>query len=185
MASLATPEQFAAFMRRDLTGLTATADLLLAAASEVVVAYCGWHIAPARDEVVTVDGSGAVVQPLPTLHLVALTSVTENGFAVDLGGVGWSQDGVLERYDGGRWTSRRRGLAVGLRHGHDAVPSWLVTLVCAVAGRALVAPIGVTQEAAGGESVSYAQPAPGAGGSVILLDSERRMLDRLALPRAA
>jgi hypothetical protein len=47
-----------------------------------VRAFCGWHIAPEVTETLTLDGPGGYVLVLPTLHLVDLVSVTNDGTAV-------------------------------------------------------------------------------------------------------
>jgi hypothetical protein len=47
-----------------------------------VRAFCGWHIAPEVTETLTLDGPGGYVLVLPTLHLVDLVSVTNDGTAI-------------------------------------------------------------------------------------------------------
>lgn len=184
--ALVTTEQFAGFLKRDFDEFDAyTAEQLLAGAEALVVEYCGWHIAPSATVSVTVDGSGSGIQPLPTMHLTAVNEVTEVGVVVDVATVDWSEYGVLEKQDRAWWTARRRGVVADITHGFAAAPGWLVTLICAAAGRAFLAAPGVVQETAGGESVTYAQPTPGAGGAVVLLEQELRMLDRIALPGRA
>lgn len=181
--SLVTVEQFAGFLQRDLDEFEAyTAQQLLVGATALVREYCGWHIAPSATETVEVDGSGSAIQSLPTMRLTALATVTEAGTAVNVSDLDWSEYGVVEKHTAGWWTGRRRGVTAEITHGFDETPGWLVTLICAVAGRAFLAAPGVVQESAGGESVTYAQSSPGAGGSVLLLPAELAMLDRLALP---
>jgi hypothetical protein len=184
--ALVTVAQLASFLKRSFSEAdAATAQLLIDGASELVVEYCGWHIAPSQAETVTVDGSGSRVQGLPTMRLTAVNTVTETGTALTVADLDWSENGLLEKQDGTTWTGRRRGVVANITHGYTAAPNWLVTLVCAVAGRPFLAAPGVVQEAAGGESVTYAQPSPGAGGAVLLLPVEQRMLDRIAVPGAA
>ena len=158
----------------------ATAQQLLDGAASAVVEYCGWHIAPAVTATVTVDGSGAHVQMLPTLALSGVESVTECGVDVDADDYDWSKAGYLLRRSGA-WTSRLRGIVAEITHGHAVTPPWLVTLICAAAGRAWSTTPGVAAESSGGESVTYAQAAPGTAGAVHLLEAEYTMLDRLAL----
>lgn len=180
---MVTVEQFAGYLQRSFDVYEAyTAEQLLAGASSLVQEYCGWHIAPSIAETVTVDGSGGPIQSLPTMRLTAVTSVVEAGTALEVADLDWSEYGIVEKQSTGWWTSRRRGLVAEITHGFDDTPGWLVTLICAAAGRAFLAAPGVVQEAAGGESVTYAQSSPGAGGAVILLEQELRMLDRIALP---
>lgn len=153
--------------------LNAAAELELAAAAGQVESLCGWHIAPQRTDTVTVDGSGSQIQELPTLHLVDLVSVTEDGTAVDLDGVGvqWSATGYLWRPS--VWTRRLRGVVAEIEHGYAATPPEVVAIVCANAVRGLTLVPGVSRETSGGESISYS---PGEG--VALTDQEERVLTR-------
>ena len=54
-----------------------------AAACGRVRSLCGWHIAPQVTETITVNGSGTPLLMLPTMHLVAVTDVTIDGYVVD------------------------------------------------------------------------------------------------------
>jgi hypothetical protein len=188
-------EDFASYLKRDLDELEAyTAQLLIDGAEAAVVEYVGWHIAPVRSESVTVDGSGTLIQTLPTMHLVSLDSVAENGLNLDVTRIDWSTNGVMEKRSGSCWTGRRRGVIPAITHGFGSTPGWVTTLICAMAGRAFgtsgeaggkSGPI--TQETSGGESISYAAPrtvtlvtAP--PGVVVLMDFEKRMLDRIRVP---
>lgn len=184
---LVTIAQFAGYLRRDLNDLDAyTAQLCLDGAAGLAVDYCEWHIAPSVTEDVTLDGSGTRIQPVPTLMLTELNAVTENGNAVDPDAVDWSANGILEKRSGGCWTRRRRGVVADITHGYDTTPSWVVTLICSAAARGFLTTPGVAAEAAGGESITYAN-SRGAGqpGMVALMDVEKRMLDRIRLPLVA
>ena len=171
MASLVAVEQFAAYPRVVAAGVPTEGALpLLEAVSDEVRDYCGWHIAPAVTETVTVDGSGGEVLALPTLHLTRLVSVTEDGAELAVAGIEWSQAGYLRKL-GGCWTSALRGVVAEIEHGYPETPPGLVALVCEVALRALTVPAGVGRESSGGESVTWTEPPT-------LLPREMRMLDR-------
>lgn len=45
--------------------------------------YCGWHVSPVQTDTVVLNGAGDFYLFLPTLKLVSVTSVTENGVALD------------------------------------------------------------------------------------------------------
>ena len=92
---------------------------------------------------------------------------------------------IIERVDGGTWAPRLRGVTAAITHGYPTTPGWLVTLLAAVAGRALPGVLGVAAESSGGESVTYDRVAAGTAGEVLLAPAEERMLDRLALPDRA
>ena len=63
-----------------------------------VRAYCGWHIAPVVTETLTLDGPGGHLLVLPTLRLVDLLSVTNEGHAVvETGARGGAVQGLAAR----------------------------------------------------------------------------------------
>ena len=88
---------------------------------EAIRNYCGWHVWPERQETLTVDGEGGVVLTLPTLRVVEVDKVTENGTEADVDAYEWSASGDLKRV-GGCWTTRWRGIAVELSHGYAVCP---------------------------------------------------------------
>jgi hypothetical protein len=160
-----------------------TATPLLEAASALVRTYCGWHVAPVvAADALTVDGSGAAIQLLPTMRLTAVTSVSETttGAPVLLSALAdeyeWSEAGYLLKR-GGYWTARLRGVVAVVDHGYDAAPDVThVVLMMAARAGAGVAMAGVTQEVTGPFSVTY-----GADG-VHLAAHELRALARYRLP---
>lgn len=166
-----------------------TAQLCLDGACGAVVEYCGWHIAPVISETVTVDGTGTLIQTLPTLNLLSLDSVDENGLSLNVDHIDWSANGIMEKRRGNGWTARRRGIIAGITHGYASTPGWVTTLICAVAGRAFDTPLGRMQETDGNQSITYAAPrTPTAEaappGTVVLLGFEKKMLDRIRVPLA-
>lgn len=188
--ALVTIVDFSGYLKRDLSEADAyTAQMLLDGASGAVTEYCGWHIAPVVSETVVVDGTGTLIQTLPTLNLLSLDTLTENGKALDVSRIDWSANGLLEKRVG-HWTHRRRGIAAGITHGYELTPGWVATLIFAVAGRAFSSPLGIAAEAAGGESIEYLAPRTSAlaaapPGTVALLPFEKKMLDRIRIPLAA
>jgi hypothetical protein len=183
MSSLVSLEEFAGYLKRDLDECDAyTAKQLVDGATEAVIEYCGWHIAPVLTETVTVDGTGTLIQTLPTMHLVELVSLAERGVDLDVSRVDWSTNGVMEKRWGSGWTSRRRGIIAEITHGFELTPAWVVTLICAMAGRAYVTPAGIAQESSGGESITYASSAAAPPATLTLLPMDRRMLDRIRVP---
>lgn len=158
---------------QDLAGFS-DPEARLSAASALIRAYCGWHVAPMIKETFTLDGSGSDTLMLRSLQLTDVESVVENGAAVD--GFEWSQAGFLRR--SGRWTNRLRGITVTVTHGYEDVPAEITQVCCQVAARAIASPTGARTESAGGLSVTYAVP----GG---LLELERVVLGRYRLPAGA
>jgi hypothetical protein len=172
-----TLEQFAGAVRRSLDEFDAyTARLYLDAAIGEVQDYCGWHIAPTVTETVTVDGSGAEVQGLPTMYLLDLVAVSNDGEDLAVADVEWSQDGWLKR-PGYWWTSKLRGVEAEIEHGYPTTPAALVALICDMAKPCLTNTGNVVREQSGGESVAYSAR-DGVAISVELTERGRRMLDR-------
>lgn len=106
-----------------------------AAALAAVRRYCGWHVAPEQSETVVVDGPGSPLLMLPTLHIVDLTTVTEDGVLIDTDYLTWSQDGRVRKRQiawwettgqlhGYFWTSAYQGVVVTMTHGYAEAPDF-------------------------------------------------------------
>jgi hypothetical protein len=85
--------------------------------------HCGWHIAPEVTETVTVDGPGTSVVVLPTLRLVDVVSITNDGTEVT--DPEWSRAGTVRYYC---WTWKYRGVVAEITHGYDEWPADLLAL---------------------------------------------------------
>lgn len=134
------------------TSLTATeADRLLQAEADVRD-YCGWHIAPSRDETITVDGSGGRILDLPSLYVTDVASVTEDGTLLETTTYVWREWGVIERL-GCSWGTGK--IEVELTHGYSPVPPNITGVVQALAARAVGASATVSREQVGQVSRSY------------------------------
>lgn len=141
-------------------------DRLLASASAAVRRFCGWHVAPATDATLVVDGSGGRDLMLPTLSLNSVASVLEAGVPVDPMWFEWTASGWL-RKPAGRWTGQLRGVVAEVNHGFaDAAD--VVELACRIAARSAVTPAGVVREQALTQSVQYAT----AGGVALMADEK-------------
>lgn len=166
-------------------------DRLLEAASDRVRRYCGWHIYPQMTETVRVTANGGGRAFLPTLHLVSVTSVTDNGVVLDMTTVDWDEAGFLERCNtsgvGPTWnhfTSRRRAIVAVITHGFDDGVQDVMDVVVAAAARKAQSPTGAIREQAGAVGVSYSQVAPNvSGGGVALLQHEKDTLSEYRIPR--
>lgn len=156
-----------------------------ARAEAEVRAYCGWHIAPQREDTLTLDGPGGPLLVLPSLHVVSVASVAENGTEVDPEGYAWSAAGVVRRTSSslswsstGGWTDTYRGIVVTLTHGYADMPLDVQSVIDRLAARSVDDPSQYSQVG----SVAYATGADGlpASGSLTALD--RAVLDRYRLP---
>jgi hypothetical protein len=155
-----------------------------------VRAYCGWHIAPARTETLTVDGPGGNTLCLPTLHVTAVAKVTENGTDLDPDtGYNWSEAGIIRRSWStnttsgycGWWTTNLRGISVELTHGYTEWPIELAGIIQAVADRIGDNPTGLEQQTVGPFTEKYTTSGGGGAGSAFGAADEA-VLTRYKLP---
>lgn len=176
--------------RPGMGGVTAEeADALLAEASEAVLDYCGWVVWPRATTTVTVDSHGADIVGLPTMMLHAVTTVETrpqydhetDAWEAVASGWDWSEGGWLLRC--GCWPDGPRRMRATMDSGYEDPPGAIGSVLLAIAAQLRTAPVGVSSEQAGGESVSYASGGAstdsGAGG--MLTDAHRRVLDRYRL----
>lgn len=145
-------------------------------ACAAIRAYCGWHIAPVITEDVTVDGSGGGVQLLPTLRLLDVAAVTNDGQSV--ADPQWSESGVIR----GVWTGRYRGVTATITHGYETCPAEVLAVAksMAVAGATAAATPGVKRMTSGPYSVEFSEGAMAGPG--VITEAHAAILDRYKLP---
>ena len=159
-----------------------------AQAEAEVRAYCGWHITPLATETLTVDGSGNCSQMLPTLHLISVTAVTNDGddLTVGLGPnseVEWSHNGYLRFNTWNRrrkFTQRLQGVTAAVVHGYADWPLDLLAVVRRLTQRALDGDAAGILAQVG--QVRYATASDGLPATGTLTDLDRNVLDRYRLP---
>ncbi len=161
------------------TGLVSTEAERLLQAEAVVRSYCGWHIAPARTEDITVDGEGGTVQVLPSLHVTEVTAVVDDDATVDADDYTTRTYGVLERHYG-NWGQRK--IVVSLTHGYTEAPAEVAGIVQSVAQRAVQNPGSLVRTQDGPFSDTYSQTGFNQSLPLALLDAEKAILDRYKLP---
>lgn len=132
-----------------------------------VRAFCGWHIAPEVTETLTLDGPGAPILVLPTLRVVDLTSISDDGSVVT--DPEWSATGMVRRYC---WTHKFRGIEATLTHGFEEWPAELLAVMTELAG-ASASLAGVKTVAAGSHQVTFESS---------MRPSQRDVLGRYQLP---
>lgn len=163
------------------TSLAVTEADRLLQAEALVREYCGWHIAPLRTGIeVTVDGSGSQVLDLPTLMLLDVVSILEDGVTVALSDVQWTEAGYLWRAT--PWTSELRGVVVTIDHGYEDVPASVEGVVQAVAQRAVQNPGSLVRKQVGPFGDTYSQTGFNQSLPIALLDAEREILDHYKIP---
>jgi hypothetical protein len=116
-------------------------ERLLAAAYAAARRYCGWPVTLTEDDVVTVDGSGGRVLSLPTMYLVELTALSEDGMAWDVDDLHWTRSGLVRKrgYAPLRWTSDFQGVEATITHGYASAPDFeqaVLMIAASMAGTA-------------------------------------------------
>lgn len=138
----------------------------LMAASAIIRSRCQWHVWPfvEADEVIVERPGGGKSLLLPTMHMSALTAVSETlrgvgevAAVVDVSELDWSQSGVVEKLSGCSWTTRRRGVTATIDHGFIDAPDEIKLLCANLAGRA-VTPGGISRLQVGQRSEDYRAP---------------------------
>lgn len=127
--------------------------------------YCGWHIAPVITETVTLDGSGTHLMVLPSLQVVNLVSITNDGAPVD---PEWSRSGMVRLHC---WTRRLRGVVAEVEHGFDEWPDDLTAAMVDMSSTAALA--GVSFVSSGAHQVRFESA---------MSVSQMEILDRYRLP---
>jgi hypothetical protein len=144
------------------------ADVWASVVAEVR-AFCGWHIAPEVTETVTLDGPGSSLVVLPTLRLVDLVSITDDG--VEVVDPEWSRSGMVRRYC---WTRKFRGVVAEMTHGFEEWPAELLTVMAEMASTA-GALTGVKAVTSGAHQVTF---------ETSIRPTQRDVLGRYQLPFA-
>lgn len=117
------------------TAAQAAIDTALAAARR----YCGWHVSPVRTNAeVTVDGPGGRVLSLPTLNLVSVSEVDDDGVTVDSADLRVSRIGVVSKRSGGCWSAEFGAITATITHGFTETEAsdWRAAIVSIVDARA-------------------------------------------------
>lgn len=104
---------------------------LLAAGYAAARNYCNWHVTPARTgDIVTLHGPYDQLLPLPTMQLLDLTDVVEEGTALDVTELLWVPAdgqplrGLVRKPHGRRWSRRFNSVVVTMDHGFDVAPDF-------------------------------------------------------------
>lgn len=99
---------------------------MLKRAYAAVRRYCGWQVTPLVTETVTLDGPDHPLLALPTMKLVTLTSVVEDGVTLNLADLTWSTSGRLlaKRVAPFQWSGKYRSIVVTMTHGFDSAPDF-------------------------------------------------------------
>lgn len=158
------------------------ADALIAAvgASATIRAYARWHIGPSVTETLTLDGNGASILPLPTLHVTAVTAVTVDDSDV-LADVEWTERGLLRVP--GYFPTTWRSITATITHGWALADLDAVKAVAkSAATRLLSNPGQVRSQAILGYAETFTIPSTGDAMALALNRAEQYILDSYRLP---
>lgn len=147
----------------------------------IVQEVCGWHIAPVKEETITVDLLGSDTVNLPSLQVQDVKQVLLHGMDIT-DQVSWSKSGLLRLRSRQFWCGRSReeefrALTVTMVHGFEQMPAALRSLV--------------KQRAQSGDTISGRVSAgpftiepsnDNADGMIGLTDAAWVVLDRYRLP---
>ena len=160
MPPLITPDTLEELTAGKFTG-DARIPKELEAASAGIRDYVGWHLYPSAecsveinmlDEIVEHTGCDLLIQ-LPTKYLSEVESVTLGGTAYDFS---FKTNGILRVYEVPHILDRRLVLAVNYTAGlPDELMGGIAELVAHRVTHSLVSSYGVTNETAGGVSITY------------------------------
>lgn len=122
--------------------LFATDDEAQAAINAVLAAarrYCGWVVSPVAEDVdLVVDGPGGRVLSLPTLNLIELGMVDEDGTEWTPADLRASRLGLVRKRSGGCWTGAYSAITATITHGYTEAEAadWRRAVVQLVGRRA-------------------------------------------------
>lgn len=146
---------------------------LQAVATNVVRAFCGWHVTPALRETLTVDGTGESKILLPSQHVGEVHQLMVDG--VEVAAFNWSTDGWVVLHSG-VFPNKPRCVEVDLTHGYRSAPE-LSRVVGKLAARGAMSPAGtIVNQRAGTQSVTYASKGGEVATDLTLLQSEKEAL---------
>lgn len=152
-----------------------------ARAEATVRAWCGWHVAPERSEVLVLDGPGTTTLVLPSLYVVDIASITEDGVVLDPSHYSWSAAGMVRRlqadYYHWGWSNAYRSLQVDLTHGFTEWPADVQGVIDRLAART-----GISGNLAQVGAVRYAVGADGLPVSETLTPADEAALAPYKLP---
>lgn len=152
----------------------------IASASAAIRAWCGWHVAPVLDCSITLDGEAGDIW-LPTNALASVTSAKVGGEDVTVTGSNRRGRVRLEHN-----TCGLGNVAIDYVAGYDvaACPDLMGVVVQRVMASVAMTTYGVSQETAGGVSISYSGSALSDLGSAFLPDSVKAALSTYRLVRS-
>ncbi len=135
-----------------------------------VRAFCGWHIAPEVTETLTLDGRGGYLFFLPTLRLVDVVSITNDGTLLE--DPEWSSTGMVRNPY--LWTRKFRAVVAEITHGYEEWPAELLAVMTEMASTGTSEYAGVKAVTSGPHQVTFE--------TTSVSSASREVLGRYQLP---
>src|SRR5690625_3501509 len=110
------------------------------AATQAIRDYCGWHVAPVKEDTLTLDGPGTDTILFPSRLVVDVTCVQVRRDYPPAYSYEWSTIGALRRLNG-VWPNSYRSIEVTLKHGFTDM-SVLADVVQSISERVRLDPTG-------------------------------------------
>lgn len=119
MAEDLTPADVEQYTKGRLLASDPNTQRMLDAALDRARRFCGWHVTPVKTETITLPGSGFDFIVLPTLKVVSIDSITEDGATIDQADVEMftGEPGILYKKRCRRWCGT---VEITYSHGYTA-----------------------------------------------------------------
>lgn len=182
LPALATPQEVEAYTKGKLKAADLRVPAALAAVSRSIRRRAGWHIWPlVTAHTLVLDGPGGAVLSLPTLKLVTLTSIDDDGTVYPVEDLRISREtGLIKKRSGAHWSTEYGAITVVMDHGEEEVPD-LANLALKLVSRGLASTMGATREQAGALSVNWSMTTQGVAAGIVPTQDERTLMDSYVL----
>lgn len=204
MADLATIDDVAALLQRELTPLEITnGNRLLSMASSIVRKYCRQDFDLATNDVIVLPGNWTNVLELPQRPVISVSSVLftgatspntiwkldgsrlvfptgafmpDYGALVSTGGTLWGPAGSSSGMQASSisWQGPSAQITVTYTHGYAETPGDVTNVVAGMVALAIASPVGVNSETIGSYKVGYVRTE---GGAMALQPSDKEALN--------
>lgn len=178
-------DQFAVITGGAFSASPERVTAVLNGVSSAIRDYCGWHVAPSLPCIFRGNGEGRLMM-LPAMGVsdveaVCIMDGEVTGEILPENQYQWTAAGMV-RLTFGRFPDTWRGVLCEYTAGFNSAS--LGVVVAQIAGNALAASPGVSDERAGGVSISYNRTGEGITGGVSLLPRDVALLAPYRLTRA-
>lgn len=163
--------------------ISATDDRLpsvCSAVSSAIRDYCGWHVAPVLQCILTTQVDTRVIM-LPAKLVTSIESITVDDESLPAHDFEWKRSGAIRLSLHPRKRGRWGAYEIEYHAGLDASASPLAQVAAQIALNNLVSTPGVRSESVGQVSMSYNLLSDGVSGGVQLLNRDRSLLRQYRL----